>query len=118
MKLGTIFISGIISLTLCNGLALTASAQSPRAYASTSQLRTLLNRIETRTDAFQAEVQRSFVYNDSLSDQREDRIENLIGDFENATDTLRVRVNARQTLYGEVDDVFDRAGRINTFVSS
>jgi hypothetical protein len=48
---------------------------------------------------------------------REDRILDLISDFENATDTLRVRVNARGTLTGELDTVFDRARLINNFMN-
>lgn len=88
---------------------------APRLYATTRQVQTLLNRIETRTDAFQLEVQRNFTA-DSRTTNREDRILDLISDFENSTDTLKVRVNSRQTLVGEVNDVFDRANRINNFV--
>ncbi len=102
-----------------NQMPTTTVGQGPRLYATNQQLQTLINRIESRTNAFQSEVLRSFaVNNDRVSENREDRIENMISEFENATDTLRLRVNSRQTLTGEVNEVFNRAGRINTFVSS
>jgi hypothetical protein len=116
MNLKSIFLLAIVSVAFCAGLASTASAQAPRLYVTNRQLQTLLNRIETRTDMFQAEVQRSFANSNNVSDNREDRIENLISEFENATDTLKVRVNSRQTLTGEVNEVFNRANRINSFV--
>jgi hypothetical protein len=116
MHLKNIFGTVILSIFMISGLATTLQAQtSPQLYATTRQVQTLLNRIENRTDAFQAEVQRTF-NSDSRTTNREDRISDLISDFENATDTLKVRVNARQTLVGEVDDVFNRAARINNFM--
>jgi len=111
-----ISIISIISLAACGGLVQQANAQTARLYATTGQLRTLLNRIETRTDSFQAEVDRSYSRNNRIPENREDRIETLISRFENATDTLKVRANSRQTLTGDVNEVFNRASRINAFV--
>lgn len=116
MQLKSIFLTTILSFAAIGSAVSVAKAQNPpRLYATKRQVQTLLNRIENKTDVFQAEVERSFT-SDARTTNREDRISDLIGDFENATDTLRVRVNSRQTLVGEVDDVFNRAGRINNFV--
>lgn len=93
-----------------------AEAQSPRLYATTRQLRTLLTRIETNTDAFRTEVERN-LNNNAVNTNREERISELIESFENATDTLRVRTSANQTLTGEVDTVLRQALRINNFMN-
>lgn len=116
MQLKSIFIATLLSIVSVGGVVSSTQAQtSPRLYATTRQVQTLLMRIENRTDTFQSEVQRTFT-SDSRTTNREERIGDLISDFENATDTLKVRVNSQQTLVGEVDEVFSRAGRINNFV--
>jgi hypothetical protein len=116
MQLKNIFRSVILSSLLFSGFAAVIQAQTPRLYATTRQLQTLLNRIETQTNAYQAEITRNFANNDSRITNREDRILDLIADFENATNTLKVRVNQRQTLAGEVDEVYNRATLINNFM--
>ncbi len=104
-----------VSALLVLGAA-TAIAQSPRLYVSTRQAQTLLNRIENRTDTYKSTMQRTFNNNDRRSENREDRIMDLISDFENATDTLRVRVGSRTVITGEVNDVFEKARLINSFM--
>lgn len=115
MRIRSIKSVALIAALMVTAFVSSSFAQSPRLYASTRQMQTLLNRIETRTDQFRSEMQRS-VSADDRTTNREERIMDLISDFESATDTLRLRVTSRAALTGEVDEVYDRARRINNFM--
>lgn len=108
-------ITALLAAVMVAAFVTSSLAQSPRLYATTRQVQTLLNRIETRTDQFRSEMQRT-VANDNRTTSREERIMDLISDFESATDTMRIRVTSRATLSGEVDDVYRRARQINNFM--
>ena len=94
-----------------------ATAQAPRLQASNQQVRILLNRIVAETVPFKREIQ-TVVDSGSINDTNsEDRIIDLVANFETATATLRSRVNSRQTIGGEVSDVLDSALPINRFIT-
>lgn len=79
---------------------------------SDAQVRSLLRRIETRTDTFRAEMARP-VNQRTLNTTREERIENLIDRFEAATDTLNNQFDTRRDVSNEVMDVLERASAID-----
>jgi hypothetical protein len=79
---------------------------------SDRQMRSLLTRIETKTDTFRAEMARA-VNQRAYNANREDRIENLIDQFEAATDTLRNEYDARRDVGTEVNNVLQRAAAID-----
>lgn len=91
-------------------------AQTPRLQATQRQVQSVLNRIESNTNVFRREMQ-TVVDRGSYNNNQEDRIMDMVGDFETATDTLRGRFTARRTISREVDDVLERATRIDRFMS-
>jgi hypothetical protein len=83
----------------------------------TSQVRNVLTRIETRTDAFRREVEVALNRSPLNSTAREDRISDFIGDFENATDSLRRNFDSNRNVDNEVNEVLTRAVFINRFMA-
>ena len=84
---------------------------------SERQVRSVLTRIETRTDTFRREVDLALDRTPINSTTREDRITDFINDFESATDSLRRDFDARQDIRNDVDDVLNRALFINRFMA-
>ena len=82
------------------------------------QARTVLTRIETRTDSLRREVDLALNRSPINSTNREDRITDFINDFESATDSLRRNYDARGgELRSDLDDVLNRALFINRFMA-
>jgi hypothetical protein len=81
------------------------------------QVRTLLARIETRTDTFRREVDLSLNRSPLNSTSREDRISDFVGAFETATDALRRGFDENRNVDGEVTEVLNRAVFINRFMA-
>ncbi len=84
--------------------------------ANTRQVQNLLVRIETKTDVFKDEVDRSLDRSRIDDTNTEDSINNYISNFETATDALRSRFNARQDVSAETTEVLNRATVIDTFM--
>jgi len=88
-----------------------------RAYRVTDrQVQTLINRIETRTDTFRRQLDRSLDRSAINGTNSEDAINSYIADFERATDSLRGRFDARQSVAADVEEVLNRANFINAFL--
>lgn len=80
------------------------------SHLSDAQMRYLLNSIETRTDRFSASIPRALDNNSKLnSTNREDRINDLVTEFEHATDQLTQKFNNKDLYRGDVQDVLQRA---------
>ena len=47
----------------------------------------------------------------------EDMVNEYVTDFENSTDVLKEKFNARDSVGGDVEDVFNRASFINSFMA-
>lgn len=83
-----------------------------------SQVQYLLNRIETRTDAYKRSLDRALDNNSRLDgSDTEDTILNYISDFENATDALKQKFGAKNSVDRDVEDVLNRAAYINQFMT-
>jgi hypothetical protein len=83
--------------------------------ASDQQMRTLLARISTETATFRNEVMSSANRN-ILNANREDRVDNLIDQFNTATTNLNNRYSYRRDMSVEVNDVLQRAATIDRFM--
>lgn len=82
--------------------------------ATDRQMRTLLDRIETRTDVFRRQADS---YLSRINDSpNADRMNNFINDFENATDALSTAFDQRGRTYERTQDVLMRATAIDQFV--
>jgi len=98
------------------GLMTAAQAQIRTNRATNQQIRQLITRIETRTDVFRssldARLDRSRINNTNA----EDNINQLVADFENATNQLRDRFNSRQAVSSDVQNVLNQAALIDSFM--
>lgn len=113
-------IKQILSLALVMvlaGLTVTAGAQTQRPYRTDDRtVQQLIRRIETRADNFRTSLGNAL--DDSRLDntRREENINQLVSDFEQATNQLRDRFNSRQSTISDVQTVLDRAARIDRFM--
>lgn len=104
----------LIFTMLCAGIG---SASAQRAYrVSDSQVRTLIRSIETKTDNFERTVDRALDRSRINNTNSENSIKNLIDEFEEATDTLKDRFEARRSVASDVENVLMRASAINGFL--
>lgn len=82
----------------------------------TWQVRNVVNRIETRTNTFQREVQLWQDRTPADNTAREERLEDFVRDFENALDSLRQNLTTNRNVSTEVEEVLNRAAFINRFM--
>jgi hypothetical protein len=98
------------------GLMTTAQAQIRTNRTNNQQVRQLITRIENRTDTFRnslgTRLDRSTINNTNA----EDNINQLVADFENATNQLRDRFNSRQAVSADVQNVLNQAALIDSFM--
>lgn len=93
------------------------SAQTPRLIATNRQVQTVLTRIETNTDIFRRDMQTA-VNNSSINNtNREERIMDLIDNFERSTDTMRSVFNSRGVISGEINDMLAQGAQIDRFMT-
>lgn len=90
---------------------------TPAYTVTDNQLRTLLARIENRTDTFKNQMNRSLDRSIWNGTGREDSIATTISNFETATDRLRQQFDDRRSTDADVTDVLTRAWYIDRFVS-
>ncbi len=98
--------------------AISVEAQNRPYRVSDRQVQTLLDRIETRTDAFKGSLNSALDQSTLNGTKREDNINDFVSDFENATDDLRERFNDRKSVNGDVQEVLNRAAYIDRFMTS
>src|SRR5215218_500891 len=108
------FIKGLFIVTT---LLLPVVAEAQTNGYRDRQVRTLVARIETRTDTFRREVDLSLNRTPLNSTNREDRISDFIAAFETATDELRRGVDSNRNVNSEINEVLNRAAFINRFMS-
>ncbi|HEX8287134.1 MAG TPA: hypothetical protein VF556_04015 [Pyrinomonadaceae bacterium] len=92
------------------------SAQVAPYRVSGNQVQTLLNRLETRTDNFRREIDRTLDNSRVNGTRYEENIAEFVTDFENATDRLRNNFASRNSTVSDVQEVLDRAMFINEFM--
>ena len=108
-------------VVLMAGVGTIAQGQYQRTYRITDrQLDQMIRRIETRTDNFTRSLGNALTQDTwdetRTENRREERLNQLIQNFEQATDALRARFNNRQATGADVQMVLDRAARIENFV--
>ncbi len=96
-------------------MALSVSAQRQPYRVTDNQVRTVITRIETRTDTFRRQIDRFENQNDS---QFRDQVEAYVTEFENATDRLSSSFSSRRSTTDEVQEVLGRASVIDQFMRS
>jgi hypothetical protein len=110
----------VVSLALVvmlAGITSIAEAQYQRPYRTDDRnVQQLIRRIETRANNFRTSLGRALDRSPIDSTRREENINQLVSDFEQATDRLRDRFNARQSTASDVQMVLDRAVLIDRFM--
>jgi hypothetical protein len=101
-----------------NGRALAlpaVTAQVPYRVTD-AQVQNLMNRIETRSDAFRTSLDRALDRSRFDNSIREYNVNEFVKDFENATDELRRKFDGRTSVDLDVSNVLVRAARIDDFM--
>ena len=110
----------ILSLALVMmlaGMTAAVGAQNQRPYRTDDRtVQQLIRRIETRADNFRTSLGNALENSRLDNTRREDNINQLVSDFEQATNQLRDRFNNRQSTISDVQTVLDRAARIDRFM--
>jgi len=93
-------------------------AYAQRAYRVTDrQVENQLVTLESNVDVFWRDFQIALDRSSYNGTQTEDEITNYVRDFENATDRLKERFNARTSVSTDVEEVLTRAANIDRFLS-
>jgi hypothetical protein len=95
-----------------------AQAQVRPYTATDTQVQTLLNRIETRTDTFRRSINTALDNSSLNGTDSEDTIVNYISEFETSTDMLKGNFDSRRSVDSNVEDVLNRASYINQFMQN
>jgi YMGG-like Gly-zipper len=110
----TISVGLVIALA---GISMLAQAQSQRPYRTNDrEIEQLIQRIETRADRFRTSVAGALDQSRVDNTRMEDNVNQLVSDFEQATNQLRDRFNSRESTTADVQAVLDRAARIDNFM--
>jgi hypothetical protein len=103
-------------VTTIFSMALSVAGQVQPYRVTDRQVQLLISRIETRTDNFRRQVG-TLLDNSNLNNtNREENINEFIGEFETATDRLRTNFTSRSSTGADVEEVLARAARIDRFV--
>jgi hypothetical protein len=109
----------MFSLALVLALAcigMTAQAQRRTYRGTDEQVRQLIARIESRTNVFRSDLDARLDRSRIDGTRQEDDINQLVGNFENATNQLRDRFNSRRSVSADVQSVLDQAALIDSFM--
>jgi len=98
------------------GLSVSAQAQQRVYRATDQQVRQLIRRIETRTDTFRTRIDANLDRSRIDGTRQEDNINQLVANFEAATDRLRDNFNSRRSETADVQSVLDQAALIDRFM--
>ena len=110
VALAAVFLFAAISLSV-------AAPQQP-SRLSDQQLKDVLSRIQTRTDTFRGSLGRAIDRNPINGSQAEERINQSVKDFEQASDRLRDRVNDGRSSTADVEEVVGRASIVDNFMTA
>ncbi|MEQ1922880.1 MAG: hypothetical protein ABL952_10265 [Pyrinomonadaceae bacterium] len=91
-------------------------AQNRPYRVSDREVQTVLDRIEDKTNDLKDEVERNLDNSNVNGTNREDSINTMISNFENATDRLKDNFRGRRSTTNDVDTVLTQAVRVNSFM--
>src|SRR4051794_31056030 len=107
--------AAILTLMFLAGFATVAQAQRPYRL-SEGDLKQLIARLEQHTDQFRKSLDGSLDHSRLDGSRAEDRINDFVKAFEEATDHLKDRFDDNQSASATVQEVLDRAARIDRFM--
>ncbi|HQU83545.1 MAG TPA: hypothetical protein PKY59_10485 [Pyrinomonadaceae bacterium] len=105
----------IILFTLFFSAVGNVAAQNPYR-VSDRQVRTLLDRIDTKSDRFKSSLDTALDRSRLNNTEAENRVNGYVEDFTNSTAALRNNFNGRRSVSRDVSDVLNRASFIDQFM--
>ena len=84
---------------------------------SDAEVGNIIRRVEQNTDRFRASADAGLDRSGMNNTRREDNLNRFIADFEQATDALRSRFDARTSVDADVENVLNRAAFIERFMT-
>lgn len=100
------------------GVTLTVQAQRRPYRVSDNQIQTTLSSIEAKTDTFKRELDKALDTSRLNGTDSEDTINNYVSEFENSTDSLKQKFDAKRSVSEDVTDVLSRAASIDQFIKN
>lgn len=104
------------AIAIVFALNIATFAQTPAYRVNDRQVKTLINRIETKTNTFRNSVDNALNNSNINGTNREDNINSFVEDFDKATNTLKDNFNDRRSTNVDVQEVLNRAVLINNFM--
>jgi hypothetical protein len=103
------------ALVLLVGLAGVAAAQSVYRL-SEKEMKDLLSRIDKQAEKFRGSLKSALNHSDIDHSKQEDRINDFVKGFEQATERLKDHYNKKNSASADVEEVLRRAARIDSFM--
>jgi hypothetical protein len=113
MKITRITIVAVMILLV--GMAGSARAQEPYRL-SEHEMKDLLSRIDKQAEVFRGSLKRALNHSRLDDSKAEDRINDFVKGFSEATEKLKHRYGDKHTASADVEEVLNRAARIDDFM--
>jgi hypothetical protein len=113
--MNTIKRSFAAAMILLIGLVSTATTQSLYRI-SEKEMKDLLARIEKQAENFRGSLKSALNHSDIDHSKQEDRINDFVKAFEEATEKLKHHYSDKNTASADVEEVLTRAARIDSFM--
>jgi Rad3-related DNA helicase len=114
MKIMKITVLTVVAILV--GLA--GSIRAQEAYRlSEREMKELLSRIDKQSEVFRGSLKRAMNHSRLDDTKAEDRINDFVKDFSEATDRLKHRYSDKRTASADVEEVLSRAARIDDFMT-
>lgn len=108
-------INAVILFTIFFSAVGILTAQNPYR-VSDRQVRTLLDRIDTKSNSFKSSLDNALDRSRLNNTEAENRVNSYVSDFSNSTATLRNNFNGRRSVSRDVSEVLNRASYIDQFM--
>lgn len=105
----------VTAMVLLIGLAGAVAAQSVYRL-SEKEMKDLLSRIDKQAETFRSSLKSALNHSDIDHSKQEDRINDFVKGFEEATEKLKHHYNDKNTASSDVEEVLRRAARIDSFM--
>ena len=105
-----------IAMILLIGLATSAVATQSVYRISEKEMKDLLARIGKQAEEFRGSLKSALNHSDIDHSKQEDRINDFVKEFGNATEKLKHHYSDKNTASGDVEEVLTRAARIDSFM--
>src|SRR5258708_1832401 len=109
-------ITVVAAMVLLIGLAGNIRAQEPYRL-SEREMKDLLSRIDKQSEIFRGSLKRAMNHSRLDETKAEDRINDFVKGFTEATERLKHRYSDKRTASADVEEVLNRAARIDEFMT-